>query len=209
MAPWFEARGATLRTCRLDLNEALPALNDVDWLIVMGGPMSVNDEAGYPWLVPEKRYISEAIERGCRVLGVCLGGQLIANALGARVYRNTEQEIGWHPVTRTDASADWLPTKFSPLHWHGECFELPDGATPLCHSAITPVQAFRYGSRVLALQFHIEAEQPTVDIFCELETQPLPDTTHVQSLDTMRGNTAAMTESREVLFRLLNSLSNT
>ena len=206
MAPWFEAQGADLRTCRLDLGDELPPLDDVDWLLIMGGPMSVNDEDDYTWLAAEKRYIGTAIERGCTVLGVCLGGQLIANALGARVYQNTEQEIGWHPVEKTDASTDWLPTKFSPLHWHGECFELPAGATPFCRSAITPIQGFRYHDRVVALQFHIEAEQPTVDIFCALETQALPDTAYVQSLEGMRANHQAMVESREVLYRLLDSL---
>ncbi|MDO6461559.1 type 1 glutamine amidotransferase [Granulosicoccaceae sp. 1_MG-2023] len=206
MEPWFRQRQATLTTCRPDLGDALPE-ELPDWLLIMGGPMSVNDEAACPWLAAERAYIRKAIDKGCIVLGICLGGQLIAKALGAGVYPNSEQEIGWHPVTRTDASADWLPTKFSPLHWHGECFSLPEGARPLCRSEITPLQGFTYGDRVVALQFHLEADTATADCFYKLEQQTLPSTRFVQTPEEMRNNSTAVAESRKVLYSLLNALN--
>src|SRR5688572_8821838 len=128
---WLTRAGAHIATVELFASQPLPAVADVDLLIAMGGPMSVNDEREYPWLVAEKRLIRDAIEAGRPVLGVCLGSQLIASALGARVYPNHVKEIGWFPVTAThDGSQDVFrfPPSLQVFHWHGETFDLPEGA---------------------------------------------------------------------------------
>jgi len=142
----------------------LPDPAQVDWVIVMGGPMSVHDEARYPWLRAEKVFLREAIARGKGVLGVCLGAQLIADVLGARVYPNPEKEIGWHPITAVPvaagASAFRLPQEHEAFHWHGETFDLPPGAVHLARSAACENQAFQVGEKVIGLQFHLET---TVD----------------------------------------------
>lgn len=166
IAAWAVQRGHTLTGSHLLKGEPLPGLNDFDWLVVMGGFMSVHDEAEFPWLVPEKKLIGQAIERGKRVLGVCLGAQLLADALGARVCRAPEKEIGWFPVRRTVASAASpsfrnLPDEFTAFHWHGDTFDLPRGAAHLAGSEACPNQAFAYGS-ALALQFHVESTPESI-----------------------------------------------
>jgi GMP synthase-like glutamine amidotransferase len=134
-------------------------------LTVMGGPMSANDEARLGWLGPEIALVREAIAADKMVLGICLGAQIIAKALGARVYPGNAKEIGWFPVQRTAGSHplfDGLPDSFTPIHWHGETFDLPHEAKLLAKSEITQNQAFAVGQRVLGLQFHMEATEQSV-----------------------------------------------
>jgi GMP synthase-like glutamine amidotransferase len=138
-------------------------------LIFMGGPMSANDDLGY--LRTEMTHIREAVERGQPVLGVCLGAQLIAKAMGARVHANARKEIGWAPVTFTGA-ADRDPL-FHGLrepemifHWHGETFDLPPGAELLASSAACRNQAFRLGDGVFGLQFHLEVTPAMIAQWC-------------------------------------------
>jgi GMP synthase (glutamine-hydrolysing) len=135
-------------------------------LIVLGGPMSANDPL--PGLARELRQIREALEQGLPILGICLGSQLIAKALGARVYRNPKLEIGWEPVHLTPAGhSDPLfagidsPTTF--FHWHGETFELPAGAEWLAYSEKCRHQAYRFGRNVYGLQFHPEVDAAMID----------------------------------------------
>ncbi|MEO6994674.1 MAG: type 1 glutamine amidotransferase [Lacunisphaera sp.] len=159
--PWLLKAGATITYTRFFESAALPALETSDWLVIMGGPMSVNDETTLPWLCAEKAFIAAAIARGTTILGVCLGAQLIASALGASIVRNREREIGWFSVSRLPgADSHPLGACFPPtaevFHWHGETFTLPAGAVHLLHSAACENQAFAYGERVLGLQFHLE-----------------------------------------------------
>lgn len=145
--------------------EPLPAsLAGYGGLVVMGGTMGVYDADRYPFLADEIRLLRESLSAGLPTLGVCLGSQLLAAAGGARVYRGTGGiEVGWHPVTR-HADDPWLagwPATFEPLHWHGDTFDLPGGATLLASSSLYPHQAFRLGSG-LGLQFHVESTSELV-----------------------------------------------
>jgi GMP synthase-like glutamine amidotransferase len=127
--------------------------------------MSANDEAELGWLRPEIALVREAIAADKTVLGICLGAQIIAKALGARVYPGSGKEIGWFPVQREAGSHpffDGLPDSFTPLHWHGETIDLPHGARLLAKSKITETQASAVGQRVLGLQFHMEATEESV-----------------------------------------------
>ena len=164
METWFRERGATITATHLHRGEALPALGDLEWLVVMGGGMSVNDERELPWLVPEKALVRRAIAAGKRVLGICLGAQMIASALGARVYKNTVKEIGWWKLVREPGAAEHplgaaLPDGVEVFHWHGETFDLPPGAVRLARSEACPNQAMAFGPRVLGLQFHLETTE--------------------------------------------------
>ena len=161
IGPWLHARGASVRATKLYDGEMPPASRDFDWLIVLGGPMSVHDEHAYPWLAAEKRCIADAIAASKAVLGICLGAQLIASALGQRVFASHQAEIGWFPVRPPEppgggpfAAAFSEPVEV--FHWHGQTFDLPPGADHLAQSDACRNQAFCVGDRVLALQFHLE-----------------------------------------------------
>ena len=156
---WLETAGFAITCTQFFHPLTLPAVQEIDLLVVMGGPMSVNDEAAFPWLVAEKAFIREVIEAGRPVLGICLGAQLIASAMGARVYANPQKEIGWFPITGAasqDRSLFGFPASMDVFHWHGETFDLPVGATLLAQSEACRHQAFQLGSSVIGLQFHLE-----------------------------------------------------
>ena len=143
-------------------------IHDAKGLIVMGGPMGVYEQERYPYLRDELRLIERAATTNKPVLGVCLGSQLLAHALGGKVSKQTQKEIGWYPVRLTDEAvidplwAD-VPREFTAFHWHGDVFSLPLGATALTSSALTEQQAFRYGARAYGLLFHLEVTRPQID----------------------------------------------
>jgi GMP synthase (glutamine-hydrolysing) len=154
-------RGARLHRVELDEGDPLPSLTEFDAIVAMGGPMSVNDDAELPWLTAEKRGIGEAVRAGVPYFGACLGVQLLAASLGARVYAGRRPEVGVLPVTLTpEGAADpifaGLPRSFPTLQWHGDTFDLPDGAALLASSPAFPNQAFRYGRAAYGIQFHME-----------------------------------------------------
>jgi|SRR6185312_3845440 len=128
-----------------------------DLLVVLGGPIGVNDVVDYPFVARELKFVEARLKAGLPLLGVCLGSQFIAKALGAKVYRNSKVELGWKPLTFTDAGRTSALRHFTGpvLHWHGEIFDLPQGALGLCSTDFTPHQGFSWG-RALAMQFHPE-----------------------------------------------------
>lgn len=169
---WARVRGHSLAATHLYAGEPLPDHDAYDLLVVMGGPMSVNDEAEHPWLVAEKRFVARALELERPTIGVCLGAQLIAAASGCRVYPGPEKEIGWFPVhtlpiAAASRAAALLPSSLVPFHWHGETFDLPAGAVLLAQTELVPHQAFWLGRRTLAMQFHIEATVESVGALVE------------------------------------------
>jgi len=156
---WLRSAGyAITSTFFFQQNAALPPIDGIDLLLVMGGPMSVNDEEQFPWLIEEKRFLRECIAAGKPVLGICLGAQLIASAMGARVFPNALKEIGWLPIKGVAAGEGVFsfPARLEVFHWHGETFELPAGAMRLASSAGCENQAFQLGRSVIGLQFHLE-----------------------------------------------------
>jgi GMP synthase-like glutamine amidotransferase len=155
---WLEARGAQISQTRFFADDPLPSVEGIDLLIAMGGPMSVNDEADLPWLRAEKQVVRDAIDKDIAVLGVCLGAQLIASAVGSRVYPNPVKEIGWFPIqaVASQEGAFRFPSECSVFHWHGETFDLPEGAVRLAKSGPCANQAFQLKGNVIGLQFHLE-----------------------------------------------------
>ncbi len=147
--------------------DAQPSLDGYNGLVVLGGPMSVNDADRLPHLTTEMRLIEEALRRNIPVLGICLGAQLIAKTLGADVYPNKEKEIGWYDVSPTDeAESDPLLLGFQKtetiFQWHGETFDIPKSTRHLAFSSLCVNQAFRYGNNVYGFQFHLEVDEPMI-----------------------------------------------
>ena len=163
--------GAALAWQYVHANEGQPVpanMKGAGGLIVLGGPMGVYQTDRYPWLRDEMHLIEDAMRMNLPVLGICLGAQILAAALGAKVERNPSgKEIGWHPIRLSDSAKDDrlmrdLPATMIPFHWHGDIFDLPPGAVSLASSDKTPCQAFRHGDKVYGFQFHFEVTRESV-----------------------------------------------
>jgi len=164
------------KVAELSSGELSPPLEDFDTVIIMGGPMGVYEMDQYPHLRIESRIIREAINRDMKILGICLGCQMVAHCLGSEVYRGPEEEVGWHSIELTgDGLKDPLMRKlaihprvedfwkkFKVFHWHGDTFDLPIGAVLLASSEQYKNQAFRYKNNVYAFQFHIEVTKEMI-----------------------------------------------
>jgi GMP synthase-like glutamine amidotransferase len=210
--PWLRSRGAEISSTRVFENADFPATSEIDWLIVMGGPMSVNDEQQLSWLVPEKKLIYQALAQSKTVLGVCLGAQLIANAAGCRVFPG-EPEIGWHSLSPAAGSER---SRFGSIfgesqlafHWHGETFDLPSDAVHLARSAACEHQAFSLGDRVIGLQCHLEATPESVLALvenCGDELEPKP---WIQTRPEILGKAEQFVAIQAMLGRLLERLAD-
>ena len=210
IALWLKNRKAEVTYTRFYDSPDLPLLGGLDLVIAMGGPMSVNDEATLPWLSPEKQFVRDAVAQGVPVLGVCLGAQLIASALGARVYPNTKKEIGWFQIESTSCPAEafHFPEKCSVFHWHGETFDLPAGAVRLAKSAACENQAFQIGRNVIGLQFHLETTPESAQTLlanCTGELMPAP---YIQTESQMRGvPDSAYAKINDLMSRILSYIT--
>lgn len=145
-----------------------PNLDGYHGLVLLGGPMGVHDVDAHPHLDTEVDLVRDALDRGMPILGVCLGAQLIAKALGARVEPNHQKEIGWYdvsltPAGRSDLAFQHFEETEKIFQWHGDTFEIPRGAVHLASSPACANQAFRYGDNVYGLQFHLEVDEPLID----------------------------------------------
>jgi len=152
--PWLKAEGYEITSTRFYESTLIPDRNEVDFLIIMGGPMSVNDESEFPWRVDEKQYVRSCVEKEKTVLGICLGAQLIASSMGARAYPNPVKEIGWFPVEgmpAPDGRAFYFPPSLEVFHWHGETLDLPSGAYHLANSEGCENQAFQLGRSAIGI----------------------------------------------------------
>ena len=208
LATWLRRRGAALATTRLWAGDPLPAPEAFDWLLVMGGAMNADEEERYPWLASEKRAIERAIAARKHVIGICLGSQLIARVLGAKVTRNRHPEIGWFPIERAEgaeasAVGRALPARAEVFHWHGDTFALPEGAVQLARSAATEQQGFSYGDRVLALQFHPEMTRETVVAFADSGAEELVPGAWIQTREAMLADDSRFPRLEALLGRLL------
>ncbi len=181
---WLGDAGYEISSTGFHLSGELPAVEGIDLLVVMGGPMSVNDEEDYPWLVEEKEFIRRVIAAGRPTLGICLGAQLIADALGGKVFANPVKEIGWFPIRGVETGDDTLfqfPEEIEVFHWHGETFSLPPGAVRIAESHGCKNQAFQIGRNVIGLQFHLETTAESARAIVENCRDELVDQEYIQS----------------------------
>jgi len=203
-------KGHTLTSTKMYLGETLPAVENFDWLIV-GGPMEIDDHAEHPWLVAEKTFIKQTIDTGKRVLGICLGAQLIAYVLGAKVYQGKHKEIGWFEVESSSALKDTilhdvLPKSFEAFHWHGDTFDIPKGAISLGASKACKHQGFIFDSRVVALQFHLETTAERAAALIAHCGDELDGSKYVQPAHVMMADATRFTALNRMMFALLDRM---
>lgn len=209
---WIKEKGHTVTSTQFYENAKLPDLNAIDWLIVMGGPMGVYDEDKYPYLKLEKQFIKGAIDKQKTVLGICLGAQLIAEVLGSKVYPNTQKEIGWFPIQKTkvakeDSLFDFIPDSFNVFHWHGDTFNLPDGAMHIAESDLTLNQAFRYNENVVGLQFHFEVGEKDILGMVDGADNELIKDAYVQTADEILSKLEYTPKNNQIMREILDRLS--
>jgi GMP synthase-like glutamine amidotransferase len=164
IAAWATQRGHAVSIHHLYRGDALPGLDDLDLLVIMGGEMNIYQYRDWSWLKAESAFIRSALATGKKAVGICLGAQLIADALGVRVVQNSEHELGWLPISwagNARVAFSELPPESTVLHWHGDTFSLPEGATRLASSEACAEQGFFIPDKCLALQFHMEVD-PTL-----------------------------------------------
>lgn len=225
MQPYLLEKGHTLSSTQLYAGESLPNINDLDWLIVMGGPMGIYDDAEYPWLKAEKAFIKQAIDAGKTVLGICLGAQLIAGVLGSMsdsgadkkaVYAGQHKEIGWFHIQRSPelddtVLADVFPESFEAFHWHGDTFDTPAGAKVLGASDACAHQGFVYDNRVVGFQFHLETTPESAAALIEhcgdeLDASLSKQSRYVQSAQSMLEDKARFEKLNHLMYQVLDKL---
>ena len=211
IANWIEDRGHAVSGTHLYRGEALPDDDAFDFLLIMGGPMNIYEYRNHPWLPAEKQFIKRAIDAGKIVLGICLGAQLIADVLGAKVYQNSKMEIGWFPVRfntarQTVPALRNFPDQLTVLHWHGDTFDLPPCAVHVAASEACANQAYAFGHRVIGLQFHIEMDAPDVAAFLD-DTLPESVPGQIQTAAEMLAGQRHLPAIHAALYAMLDALA--
>lgn len=199
---WLARRSATRPTeWRIDKlyeGEPLPSVDDFDWVISLGGGMNCDDDRAFPFLKDQKLLLAEAVERKKAVLGLCLGGQLLARALGAEVRQHDGWEAGWHPIQLPNAA------RLVAFQWHQDTFDVPVGAKRIASGAFCPNQGFLYGDSAVGLQFHPEATEEWL-ISCASDPA-YPAGPHVQSPVQILNDVGYLTPLRRWFFALLDQM---
>jgi GMP synthase-like glutamine amidotransferase len=210
IASWAAARGHVLQTTHVYRGEPLPDVGSGDLLVIMGGPMNIYQDRDHTWLRAERSFLERHIGEGGRALGICLGAQLLADALGGRVTQNPEVEIGWFPVRFTDearALFPFLPAAKEIVHWHGDTFELPVGAMRLGTSEACANQGFLHDGRILGLQFHAEMTPEFAAILVQQAGPDLQPASFVQDGQMILGRPDADFQSAHaLLYELLDAV---
>lgn len=213
IADWARDRGHSLDIAPVFSGAPAGAPETFDMLVVLGGPMSVHDEGKLPWLSPEKRAIGAAIAADKPVLGICLGAQLIAEALGSTVAPNPHREIGWFPLRRdpsapTAGPAAAIDDGLTAFHWHGETFGIPPRAIRLASTEACENQAFICGERIIGLQFHLEITPENARGLIAHCADEMDDGRFVQDARRMLADGTRFADANRAMARLLDALAN-
>ncbi len=211
MESFFIEKGHNVSSTHLYRNDELPAADEIDSLIIMGGPMSIHDEDEYPWLKNEKDFIKRVMDSEKKVLGICLGAQLIADCLGAKVCQNPYREIGWYNIKKSDELSesiisDVFSHETEVFHWHGDTFDIPKGAKLIGSSHACKNQGFIIEDRIVALQFHIESTIESATLLVENCKDELDGSRYVQSGDEILAYSEKFKNINILMHNLLVSL---
>jgi GMP synthase-like glutamine amidotransferase len=208
---WAKQKGHTSTRTLVYEDPCFPAQDEFDWLIIMGGPMGIYDEHIYPWLSHEKQFIKEAINHKKMVLGICLGAQLITDALGGPVYPHVQKEIGWFPVTLANEAEGspffaGLPKEFPAFHWHGDTFDLAEHCVRMASSPCCRNQAFLYQDHVVGLQFHLESSKESIETFINNCGDELVNGEYIQTAEEIHAQHQNVTQTKKILFAFLDQM---
>lgn len=211
LAQDIAANGHSLTTTHWYKGDSAPALDSFDVLIVMGGPMGIYDDEIYPWLAEEKALIAAAIAAGKKIMGICLGAQLIACVLGAKVTRNVHREIGWFPLQiAAEASnhpiAKLLAECNQVFHWHGDTFGIPAQAQLLASSEACAHQAYVVGNQVYGFQFHLETTEASASALIQHCAEDLDSSAYVQNADEILQNKTKFVAINKAMSAIFNQL---
>lgn len=207
----IQAQGFSLSTTHWYKNDNVPALDSFDVLVVMGGPMGVYDEEIYPWLAVEKKFIASAIAANKKIIGICLGAQLVACVLGAKVFRNVHREIGWFPLNISEEASDHPIAKIlakctNVFHWHGDTFDLPDNAKLIASSEACKHQAYVIDERIYGFQFHLETTEASASALLENCAEDLDESAFVQTADELLRDKQKFIAINEAMSAVFNQL---
>ncbi len=206
---WIENHHHTLSCTKQYSGESLPDIHDIDMLIIMGGSMGVYDVDEYPWIKTETQFIKECVELNKPVLGICLGSQFIASAMDAKVYPGPVKEIGWFPVQIFNKELfpfeEDHPVIF---HWHGDTFDLPNNAELLASTPEVKHQAFRFGDKTIAIQFHLEQTEETVaGMLTHFADDLLENGAKIQSKEEIESQKHYFETNKKIMFHILDFLA--
>ncbi|MBC2062992.1 type 1 glutamine amidotransferase [Listeria marthii] len=182
--------------------------NDSDFLIVLGGPMGINDTAEFAWLADERALIKRLSEQNKPIFGVCLGAQQIAATFGSEITVNKEKEVGWFPIKRTSDKLPFFPESLHVFHWHQDTFSLPAGATRLFSSEGCLNQAFLYAENIIGLQFHFEMEKAGIETILQIDEEFITPGKYVQSLAAVKAEDVPE-DNKQMLEAILDYLIDT
>ncbi len=208
---WTEKKGHTLSKTKLFLGEGLPDVNNQDFIIILGGPMNVYEENLYPFLTLEKKFIEKAVKMDKKVLGICLGAQLISDVLGGKVTRNKEKEIGWFDIEMISQKSIenpffGFPVKFKAFLWHGDMFSIPPGAVHVAKSEACENQAFVFNGNTAGLQFHLESIPASVNRLIKNCGNELTAGKYIQKPEFIINQNSNYKIINELMERLLNNM---
>lgn len=209
---WAEKNGYELTNTQLYKNDPFPKQQDFDWLVIMGGPMNIYDEENHPWLAEEKGFIREAIAAGKVVIGICLGGQLLAEVIGGKVTQNLYKEIGWFPIRLSEEARSsplfaFLPQNPVVFQWHGDTFSiLPKEAICIAESTACKHQAFIYRRRVFGFQYHLENTWPIINGLVENCREEMVPDLYVQTPEDVLAHPEYIEQNNQWLDQFLSQL---
>lgn len=209
---WAERNGIDIELVPVYHGQALPDPARCERVVVLGGPMNIYEEETHPWLAAEKRFLRAAIDGGSRILGICLGGQLLADCLGGPVSRGAYKEIGWFDIELTGAARAHpllagFPERLEVMHWHGDTFALPPECTRIAASAACPEQGYIHkDGRVVGLQFHMEWDRAAARALVENCPEDLTPGPYVQASAAILRDDAPFADNNAWMERLLDRL---
>jgi len=212
IADWAKAKGHELSLSRFHEGEDPPDPGNTDMLVIMGGPMSVFDYPTHPWLKEETAWVKDFISSGKPVIGICLGAQIIAAALGAEVYPGPYKEIGWYNLRFLPCLGDYricrdLPSVRKVFHWHGDTFNLPQGAVRIAESKAFANQGFMLNGKVIALQFHLEVKASSVKSLVKNCGDELVEGPYIQQADAILSEKGPYRENQRLMFEIMDYLA--